>query len=275
MTSENRSQINRERFDQAARNYFSPTLSFFEDHGAGLIAFMGVLSGSHVLDIGCGAGALTMPAAEIVGSSGKVVGTDISSGMLNVARSRAEEADFSWAEFQEANIESLELDEDFEFAVCGFVMQMFTDLTTVPRALGRHVSKEGKVGLSVWANGAWEPHTSVFRDVLRSVRPDLVPAPGNIENLQQPGRLESIMDEAGLTDLDIRTQKLPHRLEDFEKYWELITTVGSRAVLEKMTGSEVIEVRKRLEPAISRVSDKDGSLTVSMAAIYASGRLKD
>jgi precorrin-6B methylase 2 len=42
----------------------------------------GVKPGMHILDVGCGPGRLTIPAAERVGPNGRVVGLDIQTGML-------------------------------------------------------------------------------------------------------------------------------------------------------------------------------------------------
>ncbi len=42
--------------------------------------------GEHVLDVGCGAGALSLAAADLVGDAGSVTGVDISAPLLTVAR---------------------------------------------------------------------------------------------------------------------------------------------------------------------------------------------
>src|SRR5687767_517909 len=42
--------------------------------------------GAHVLDVACGTGVVTHLAAERVGTAGRVVGLDINSAMLSVAR---------------------------------------------------------------------------------------------------------------------------------------------------------------------------------------------
>lgn len=46
------------------------------------------LTGEKVLEIGCGTGQAIVKMAELVGSSGKVFGIDISNGMLTIAQSR-------------------------------------------------------------------------------------------------------------------------------------------------------------------------------------------
>lgn len=269
--SDERTKTNQARFNQAAQNYFSPALSFFDTLGEKLIESLGVSEGDRVLDVGCGTGALTLPAAKRVGSSGRVVGADISAGMLDVARQRSDEAGQSWCSYLEADISTLKLEEQFDYGVCGFVTQMFDDLTTVPRTLARHVQPGGKIGLSIWGKGSWEPHTTVFNEVLVNIRPDLVPKSGSIDKLQQPGVIESITHQAGISEVEIETIDLPHRLPSFDDYRHLITTLGSRAVLEKLNESEISELMSQLEPAISETGDGDGSITLSMATLFVRG----
>ena len=64
-------------------------------HGLGVAEFLedaGLRPGMTMVDYGCGPGFVTLPAAEIVGLSGRVYGLDVHEGMVEVARSRAAEA---------------------------------------------------------------------------------------------------------------------------------------------------------------------------------------
>lgn len=47
--------------------------------------------GDSVLDLACGTGLVTIPAKKLVGRRGRVVGVDVSTGMLEVAKRKAEE----------------------------------------------------------------------------------------------------------------------------------------------------------------------------------------
>jgi ubiquinone/menaquinone biosynthesis C-methylase UbiE len=51
-----------------------------------------VAEGSRVLDVGAGAGNSTVVAARLVGSSGRVLATDVSASMLEVAAELARQA---------------------------------------------------------------------------------------------------------------------------------------------------------------------------------------
>jgi trans-aconitate methyltransferase len=56
---------------------------------AGFLSTLGVAAGDRVLDVGCGVGDLTCLVADVVGSSGEVVGLDAEPTMIEVARSSA------------------------------------------------------------------------------------------------------------------------------------------------------------------------------------------
>jgi SAM-dependent methyltransferase len=58
-----------------------------------LLRSAGIDVGVRVLDLGCGAGEVSMLVAELVGPAGFVVGIDRSQEVLNVARKRTQEAD--------------------------------------------------------------------------------------------------------------------------------------------------------------------------------------
>ena len=52
----------------------------------------GLRSGDTVVDVGCGPGFMTLPAAELVGPNGRVYAVDIKQPMLNLVDTRAAEA---------------------------------------------------------------------------------------------------------------------------------------------------------------------------------------
>ncbi|GET41176.1 putative methyltransferase [Microseira wollei NIES-4236] len=56
-----------------------------------LLDLVGLKKGQKVLDVATGTGIIAIAAAQIVGSEGKVIGIDFSSGMLNQARQKIEE----------------------------------------------------------------------------------------------------------------------------------------------------------------------------------------
>lgn len=82
----------------------------------------GLSSGMRVLNVGCGAGDDALIAAELVGSTGSVLGIDRSASALALAAARAERHAFSWLRFREADIYSFEPDTRFDAVIGRFIL---------------------------------------------------------------------------------------------------------------------------------------------------------
>jgi len=265
-----RSREAQEQFDRVAPGFFSSPLSYFETHGAGLVSAAGVKSGDRVLDLACGAGSASIPAASIVGRSGKLVGIDISRGMLDVAARRARTEGFHWAEFHQRPVEELDLEERFDVALCGFAVHHFDDQTTVPRVMARHLEPGGRWAFSLWAEGSSEPHRTVFNRLIRELRPDLAAAPGR-SGPQGRAAIERLAHESGLSTRAIELAEVDHVLDNFDDYWHYVKTSGGRSLLTRVSEDEAQRIRDGLQAAIAPHLDSQGRLTLCMDALYVTG----
>ena len=63
----------------------------FMDASQDLISLAALRTGERVLDVACGTGVLARLATKAVGPTGKVAGADLNTGMLAMARKRAEQ----------------------------------------------------------------------------------------------------------------------------------------------------------------------------------------
>ena len=81
--------------------------NLFADLTRDILLRAGLAPGMRVLDIGCGAGDVSIIAADIVGSQGAVQGIDPSTEALSLARSRLDSMGKSWVKFAPGTIESI------------------------------------------------------------------------------------------------------------------------------------------------------------------------
>jgi arsenite methyltransferase len=75
-------------------------------------ALAAIRPGESVLDLGSGAGFDCFLAAAKVGTSGRVIGVDMTDAMLEKARANAAKAEFRNVEFRKGEIESVPVDDN-------------------------------------------------------------------------------------------------------------------------------------------------------------------
>ncbi|MFD9698064.1 class I SAM-dependent methyltransferase [Lentzea sp. NPDC059081] len=73
-------------FDKVAGEYDTEGVVFFKPVAERLLEHAAVRRGQRVLDIGCGRGAVTFPAAAAVGAEGEVFGIDLSAAMVDAIK---------------------------------------------------------------------------------------------------------------------------------------------------------------------------------------------
>jgi ubiquinone/menaquinone biosynthesis C-methylase UbiE len=78
-------------FEDLSPSYDATGIDFFGLIGRTLVEYACLREGSTVLDVGCGAGAALIPAAQAVGAGGTVVGIDLAAGMVERAQQAVEE----------------------------------------------------------------------------------------------------------------------------------------------------------------------------------------
>ena len=78
--------------------------------------------GMRVLDLGCGAGDVSMLAAELVGPSGSVVGIDRNSEVIDLARKRARTAGLGQVTFKDVPLETFSDPDRFDCVVGRYVL---------------------------------------------------------------------------------------------------------------------------------------------------------
>ncbi len=131
--------------------------------------------GESVLDIACGTGLVTFPAAAAVGGNGRVVGTDLSEEMIKGITAIAAERGVR-GEFSRQDAEQLEFtDGTFDAALCALGLMYVPDGQRAVREMLRVTKPGGRAVAAVWGarkNCGW---AEIFPIVERRVASDVCP----------------------------------------------------------------------------------------------------
>ena len=168
-----------------------------------LVECVDVRSGQRVLDLATGTGMVAIEAAKKVGDSGQIIGIDIASGLLAVARQKIADARLNNITLQLADIEVLNFAENsFDCVMCCSALPLLTDVPADLRLWHSFLVPEGKIGLCVFAETAFI-HGVVLQKVARRYGVNLTMS----DLTGTPDKCRSLLSAAGYRNIDITTEQ--------------------------------------------------------------------
>ncbi|MBV8305885.1 MAG: class I SAM-dependent methyltransferase, partial [Gammaproteobacteria bacterium] len=105
----------------------------------------GIAAGMHVLDIGSGAGDVAFLAAELVGPSGVVTGSDTAAAAVAAASRAAEERGLHNISFRQGDPARMEFEQRFDAVVGRYVLLFQSDPAEMLHRLSSHLHPGGVV----------------------------------------------------------------------------------------------------------------------------------
>jgi ubiquinone/menaquinone biosynthesis C-methylase UbiE len=130
-----------------------------------LIEVANLQSARKILDIATGTGIVALAAAEKAGAQSKVIGIDISTGMLSNAKQKLAASGLQNVEFIEADAELVDFQKNsFDVILCSLAICYLTNIPTALHKWHGFLKPGGKLVFNAWTENAFT--TSVlFREV--------------------------------------------------------------------------------------------------------------
>lgn len=164
--------------------------------------------GQRVLDVGCGMGEPALTIAPWVAPAGSVLGIDLSSTMLALARRRARERGVRNARFRVADVETFHWrGRKFDRAVSRFGLPFVRDVDAAVGRVHAALKRGGKLALAVWGpaerNQGFLARQRAVRPYLAGPEPDPASVPHPLR-FADPKRLLASLRRAGFAALRTR-----------------------------------------------------------------------
>ena len=116
-----------------------------------VLALAALSPGEAVLDVACGTGLVSFPAARAVGPSGRVLGVDLSGRMVGVARTRADVRRVANAAFERMDAAQLALpDGGFDAVLCALGLMYPPEPERALAEMRRVLRPGGRMVAAVW-----------------------------------------------------------------------------------------------------------------------------
>lgn len=182
-----------------------------------LVELAKLQTGQKVLDIATGTGIVAIASAKIVGSTGKVVGVDISSGMLQQAQAKIDVECLQNIELIEADADYLNFaDNSFDAVLCSSAIVYLTELPAALRSFYRFLKPDGIVAFSCFAQTAMTISV-LYRAKLQDYG---ITASNPNEILGTPEKCRKMLQTAGFKDIEIHTEQFGFYLNEAESAWQ-------------------------------------------------------
>ncbi|GHC87287.1 class I SAM-dependent methyltransferase [Streptomyces flavofungini] len=268
-------------FDRSAPTYERVGVNHFADLGQRLIGHADVLPGDRILDIGCGTGAVLVPAARATGTTGSAVGVDLSAGMVARSRAALREAGLTHAHAVVADAETIDWDAQGGVhppadgtldVVCAGISLFF--LPHPRQAVSRYrelLGPGGRLAVSWWGrpDPRWDPVFAASAPYGRGGSSHALPEDSPFRSV---AALHAMLEEAGYASVETVEEPCVTRFRGPHQWWDWVWSTAGRMFWEGVPA----ESRERAEAAVNAELDRlrapDGSLTSTSAVRFTVAR---
>lgn len=168
--------------------------------------------GMRVLDVASGMGEPSLRAAQRVGPSGFVLGTDLVDGMLEVAREQARALALSNIEFRAGDAETLELPEQsFDVATIRWALMYMPRPERALERIWRALRPSGLLVCACWAGPEQVEYASLPRRTLARFRalPPIEPDAPGVFRFSDPEQLRVVLMRSGFAMAHVEAMRVP------------------------------------------------------------------
>lgn len=270
----------RQQWDSVAqgwRKWWATVENFSQQVSDRFMELAGISAGHHVLDVATGIGEPALTAAKIVGAAGKVVATDQSDGMLQIARERATEAGLQNIEFMAVDAGGLELgDGAFDAATCRWGLMFMPDIEAALEKIHRSLKPGSRFVAAVWGPPEKVIGLSLAIGIMQKML-NLPPPPAEAPNLFKlgaPGMVAGLFSGAGFGDVQSETMLVNFQYDSVDDYVSFLQDIAApiRAMLSQETPERQAEVWQAIAVAAGSYANADGQVSMPNETIIVSGR---
>jgi ubiquinone/menaquinone biosynthesis C-methylase UbiE len=249
-------------FDALSGVYDAVGVDFHGPIAAGLLEALSPRPGESWLDVGCGRGAVLLPAAAAVAADGHVTGIDISAGMVELARAHVREAGLGNVTLAVADASAPSVAGPFDVVASCLVAFFLPDPGAALRSWLPLLAPGGRLGITTFGpiDPRWRQVDEVFAPYL----------PAQLRDARTTGRagpfasdegMEALVSDAGYTDVRTVTRTIPVRFSDAEQWHAFTWSTGQRAMWLSIPEEHRADVRAEAERRLAAHAAADGSVT--------------
>jgi SAM-dependent methyltransferase len=233
--------------------------------------------GARALELACGPGGTGLAAAEVVGTGGEVVLSDVAPEMTAVAAERADIRNLTNVRTAQIDMENIAFpDASFDAVLCREGLMLVIDPLAAVQQTHRVLVPRGRAVFAVWGPRDRNPWLGILLDVITSQLGIPVPPPGMPDpfSLSDFGELEELLSAVGFHDVTVREVATPMNVSSFDEWWSVVPSLAgpARPLLAAQSAETSAAIRADAEAALDQFRTETGSFELPGLSFVGAGR---
>lgn len=194
-----------------------------------LVRELAPAEGETILELAAGQGDVGFEVAPLVGESGRLVSTDFSSAMVEIARRRSAELGLTNVEHRVLDAEGNDLEDDsVDGVLCRFGYMLMPNPAAALAETRRVLRPGGRLAFAVWAPAERNPWIAIGGRVLagRGFMPPPDPNEPGMFVLGDAGEVRRLLEGTGFADVGIEEVPVRFDYADVEDYVRQASETG-------------------------------------------------
>jgi len=227
--------------------------------------------GQTFLEIAAGTGDLGFRVAERVGEEGRLISTDFTSEMVDVARANGQALGLTNIEYRVMDAERMDLDDDsVDGVVCRFGYMLMADPVAALKETRRVLRGGGPLGFAVWSGADRNPWAAVPAMTLVQLGHVPPPEPGmpGIFAMGDPARIHELVSAAGFGEPELEEITIDWRYADSDDLWDTLTRLAGvlAQTINALPEGEQEATRAAIMENVAQFRDGAGSYSIPGSA---------
>ena len=260
-------------FDRVAAGYDRAALRLYPFAADRMVYDLRIAPGRKVLDVATGTGAAALAAARLVGPEGRVIGIDLSEGMLDQAYANCHRQGLSNVDLHTMDAGRLEFRVGyFDTAMCAAGIYLLPDMLACLKEVERVLKPGGHFVFSGYTRQSFQPMADLLVDSLaESNFKHAGPAtPLYWRRLASSDDYTGLLTAAGFADVRVHTRQLGYHLSGANEWWEVVWHSELRELVDQVPEDALGRFRVRHQEVVERLRREKG-IWLDAGTVFASG----